>query len=84
MLWGRHLWRPFIYKEGKYVSIYIENSYNASFSDINLKTTKKGQAKHGFGTKIIRKVVEENDGMIQYFINDSGMFCCDILYKKCQ
>ena len=67
-----------------YVSIYIENSYNASFSDINLKTTKKGQAKHGFGTKIIRKVVEENDGMIQYFINDSGMFCCDILYKKCQ
>lgn len=68
----------------EYVSIYIENSYNAAFSNISLKTTKKGQAKHGFGTKIVQRIVEENDGMIQYFINESGMFCCDILYKKCQ
>ena len=32
----------------------------------------------------IKRIVEENDGMIHYFINESGMFCCDILYKKCQ
>lgn len=68
----------------EYVSIYIENSFNADFSDINLKTTKNGQARHGFGTKIVRKIVEENNGMIQYFVNNSGMFCCDILYRKCK
>lgn len=67
-----------------YVSIYVENSFDSEFSDINLKTTKNGRAKHGFGTKIVRKVVEENDGMIQHFENESGMFCCDILYKKCR
>ena len=68
----------------EYVSIYIENSFNADFSDISLKTTKNGQAKHGFGTKIVRKIIEENNGMIQYFVNNSGMFCCDILYRKCK
>ncbi len=66
----------------EYVSIFVENSYNEQFSNINMKTTKKGKAKHGFGTKIIRKIVEDNNGMIKYFTNKSGMFCCDILYKK--
>ncbi len=68
----------------EYVSIYVENSYNEKFSNINMQTTKRGQAKHGFGTKIIRKIIEDNNGMIQYFVNDLGMFCCDILYKKCK
>lgn len=73
-----------IQMQREYVSIYIENSFNAEFSNVDLKTTKKSQAKHGFGTKIIRNIVEENNGMIQYFVNDVGMFCCDILYKKCK
>ena len=61
----------------------MENSFNNDYSDINLKTTKKDCHEHGFGTKNVRKIVEENDGMIQYFQNASGMFCCDILLKKC-
>ncbi len=69
--------------QGEYVSIYMENSFDNKYSDINLKTTKENKDKHGFGIKNVKKIVEENEGMIQYFINDSGMFCCDILYKKC-
>ena len=68
--------------QGEYVSIYIENSYNSNFSDINLKTTKREMHEHGFGIKNIKKIVEERNGDIQFFINDSGMFCCDIIYKK--
>ena len=69
--------------QGEYVSIYMENSFHENHSDMELKTTKKDQTKHGFGTKNVQKIVEENDGMIQYFQNESGMFCCDILLKKC-
>lgn len=68
--------------QDEYVSIYIENSFNSEYSDINLKTTKKDKKYHGIGTKNIKRVVEENDGMIQYFVNEMGMFCCDILLKK--
>lgn len=73
-----------IQMQGEYISIYIENSFQSKYSNIDLKTTKKSKARHGFGTKIIRNIVEENNGMIQYFVNDTGMFCCDILYKKCK
>ena len=69
--------------QGQYVSICLENSYNSDFSDINLKTTKNDKREHGFGVKNIKKIVEENNGDIQYFTNDSGLFCCDIIYKKC-
>lgn len=65
-----------------YVSIYIENSFNSECSDVNLRTTKRDNAVHGIGTKNIRKIVEENNGMIDYFVSDNDMFCCDILLKK--
>lgn len=68
--------------QGEYVSIYTENTYNPNYSNLNLKTTKKNKLKHGFGTKNIRKIVDENGGLIQSFENDRGMFCCDILLKK--
>lgn len=69
--------------QGEYVSIYMENSFNPKYSDINLETTKEDATEHGFGTKNVRKIVEEHNGMIQYFQNEAGMFCCDILLKKC-
>lgn len=65
-----------------YVAICMENSFDASFSDVNLITTKSDKAVHGIGTKNIKRIVEENDGMIDYFVNDDGMFCCDILLKR--
>lgn len=68
--------------QGEYVSIYMENSFNHHFSNINLKTTKHDKTVHGIGIKNVRKIVEENDGMIEYFKSEDGMFCCDILLKK--
>ncbi len=68
----------------EYVSIYIENSFNKDFSSVNLKTTKTEKTHHGIGVKNIKKIVEDNDGMIDYFVNEEGMFCCDILMKKAE
>lgn len=68
--------------QGEYVSIYTENTYNPNYSNLNSKTTKKNKSKHGFGTKNIKKIVDENGGLIQSFENERGMFCCDILLKK--
>lgn len=65
-----------------YISIYLENSYDKRFSDISLKTTKKNTLVHGYGVKTVRKIVTENNGMLQYFTDGNDMFCCDILLPK--
>ncbi len=65
-----------------YVSIYMENSYDEKYSDVNLVTTKKNAPQHGMGIKSVRKIVAENGGMIDYFVNEDGLFCCDILLKQ--
>ncbi len=66
--------------QGDYVSIYMENSYNPDCSDTNLNTTKKEKAGHGYGTKNMKKTIKEIGGMIDFFVNKQGRFCCDILY----
>lgn len=68
--------------QGEYISVYMENSFDERYSDINLKTTKDKKSEHGYGTKNVQRIVDEYDGMIQYFKNEAGMFCCDILLKK--
>lgn len=68
--------------QGEYVSVYMENSFNEKYSNVELSTTKADKIGHGFGVKNIKAIVEQNQGMIQYFRNDDGMFCCDILMKK--
>lgn len=70
--------------QGEYVSIYMENSYNEKFSSVELKTTKVNRSTHGIGIKNVKRVVENHDGMIEYFKNEEGMFCCDILLRKHQ
>ena len=65
--------------QGKYISIYVENSFNKAYSNIELKTTKKNK-EHGFGIKNVQKVLEKYNGMMQYFIMND-MFCCDIMLK---
>lgn len=67
--------------QGEYVSIYIENSFNTEYSDVNLTTTKKDKNLHGFGIKNVKKIVNECNGMIQHFVKDE-MFCCDILLRR--
>lgn len=71
-----------VQQQDEYISIYMENSFSSEYSDINLSTTKKDKKHHGIGTKNVKRLVKEYDGMIQYFVNDMGMFCCDILLKK--
>lgn len=66
----------------EYISIYVENSFNKEYSDITLETTKKNKTGHGFGTKNVRRVVEEYDGMYQHFLSDTGRFCSHILLPK--
>ena len=68
--------------QDEYISVYIENSYDNKYSNISLITSKKDVGKHGIGTKNIKRIVDDNSGMIDYFISDTGMFCCDILLKK--
>lgn len=67
--------------QGQYVSIYIENSFNSQYSNINLITTKKDKNLHGFGMKNVKRIVEECNGMMQCFAKDE-MFCCDILLRR--
>lgn len=68
--------------QGEYVSVYMENSFNEEYSNVELTTTKAEKIGHGFGVKNIKAAIEENEGMIQYFKNSDDMFCCDILMKK--
>jgi len=63
----------------QHISIDVENSFNEKYSDITLETTKKNKTGHGFGTKNVRRVVEEYDGIYQHFLGDTGRFCTHIL-----
>lgn len=67
--------------QGEYVSIYIENSFNTEYSNVNLSTSKKDKNLHGYGIKNVKRIVDECNGMIQHFVKDE-MFCCDILLRK--
>ncbi|MBQ8301071.1 MAG: ATP-binding protein, partial [Clostridia bacterium] len=69
-----------IQKQGEYVSIYMENSFDGKF-DSALVTNKSNKQEHGFGLKNVRKIVDKYNGMIKCF-SDADMFCCDILLKS--
>lgn len=66
--------------QGEYLSILMMNSIDKSVLDKNrtLTTTKENKAIHGFGTKNIKRIVDEHDGMVDYFEED-GYFGCHIL-----
>lgn len=66
-----------IQKQGVYISIYMENSFDGLF-DPELKSRKNGKQEHGIGMKNVRKIVEEYNGMMKCF-SERNMFCCDIL-----
>ena len=72
----------FVKLKQEYVSVYVENSFNKNYSNTNLKTTKQKSEEHGFGVKNVKKAVERNGGMVDFYEDENEMFCCDILLKK--
>ena len=66
-------------RQGDYISVYMENSFDKRYSDVNLVSTKNKSEGHGFGIKSVKRIVSQYEGMIKFFENDAGMFCCDIL-----
>lgn len=70
-----------VQRQGEYVSIYMENTYNSMFSNINLETSKKNKNVHGYGLKNVEKVVEKHKGMLRIYQNNSNMFCCEVWLK---
>lgn len=66
-----------------YLFIHQENSVSASVPTdqlLSLKTTKKNRELHGFGTKIIRRVVDKYSGSIKYAMKD-GCFVTDVMLE---
>lgn len=70
-----------IQKQGAYISIYMENSFDGLF-DPELKSRKGEKHEHGIGMKNVRRIVEEYNGMMKCFVEEN-IFCCDILLKAC-
>lgn len=66
-----------------YLFIHQENSVSASVPTdqlLSLKTTKKNRELHGFGTKIIRRVVDKYSGSVKYATRD-GCFITDVMLE---
>ena len=70
-----------IQKQGAYISIYMENSFDGLF-DPELKSRKGEKHEHGIGMRNVRRIVEEYNGMMKCFAEEN-IFCCDILLKAC-
>lgn len=66
--------------KGEYLSIVMMNSVDVSVLKNNktLQTTKSDKTVHGFGTKNIQKIVDEHNGIVNYF-EENGYFGCQIL-----
>ena len=60
--------------------IICKNTVDSSVlkSNNELKTTKKSKDAHGFGTKIIAKIVSDYHGMVDYF-EDFNMFGVQVI-----
>ena len=71
-----------IQPDGEYTSVFMANSFNEEYSNTNLETSKEDNLRHGIGTGKVINLVKKNGGMIDYFINDMHMFCCDIMLKN--
>ena len=72
-------------KQGSMRMILCKNTINGSVLENNksLSTTKKDKGTHGYGIKIIEKIVNNYEGMIKYY-EEYGMFCVQILIPKKQ
>ena len=67
----------------EYLFIHEENPVSEEIPSeyrLSLKTTKKNQDFHGFGTKIIRRIVDKYNGSIKYSIHE-GYFITDVMLE---
>jgi len=64
-----------------YVNIVMENTFNPEHSNQDLQTSKSEPQLHGIGIKAVKKMIEEKEGTVDFYVNNYGLFCCDILYK---
>lgn len=74
---------PYVYVNIRMVKsilfIKIENPIKDTSDTIDLTTTKKGKPElHGYGTSIVKKYVEENNGAVTYNKKD-GKFVVDVM-----
>lgn len=69
-----------IQPEGAYISIFVENSIDASVLRDNpsLHTTKADAPRHGYGIQNINRVIKKYQGLIQYS-EERQRFYCEIL-----
>lgn len=65
-----------------YLCITIANAIDSSVlkNNAGLSTTKEDKKLHGLGTKSIQNIVEQYDGMIDYY-EKNGMFIVDMMAK---
>lgn len=65
-----------------YLCISIANAIDCSVLDNNseLHTTKKDKKYHGFGTQSMNSIVEQYDGMLEYY-EKNNMFIVNIMIK---
>ena len=67
----------------EYLFIHEENPVNSDVPTefrLSLKTTKKSHELHGYGTKVIRRIVDKYHGSIKYAMRD-GMFITDVMLE---
>jgi len=70
-----------IYQEREYLFIHMENPIDSSVKAeerLKLHTTKANRELHGYGTKVIQRIVEQYNGYIQYDIQDQ-QFISDLM-----
>lgn len=68
--------------QGEYVSVCVENSFNAEFSGAGHETSKPNKEEHGYGLKNVQNIVDKYNGTMQCTNKRNNIFYCDILLGK--
>ena len=63
----------------KHILLSIQNSFDKARSDVRLSSTKKNKEVHGFGLKNAKKVIEQENGVLQISVDEEGLFCVEVM-----
>ena len=64
-----------------YLFIHMENPFPQDMTRerrLSLVTSKGDSTRHGYGTKVVKRVADKYNGCVEYTIHDN-MFCCDVM-----
>lgn len=67
----------------EYLFIRVTNPVNDSIPEelsLSLKTTKEDQSTHGFGTRVMKRIVEQNNGSIRFSM-ENHRFITDVMLE---